>query len=165
MDFWETQRIAYEVLYREAAAIDEQRWDDWLELFTKDCLYWVPAWKSDTEMVNNWQNELSLIFYKSRAGLEDRVWRIRSGQSAASDPPPRTAHLVSNVLASQAEAGVAASASFVTHLFFSKNKKEQVFFGRLEYLLVPQGEAWRIARRKTILLNDYIPAVLDIYCI
>lgn len=165
MDFSETQRVAHEVLYREAAALDERRWDDWLALFTADCQYWVPAWRNDLETTADWRREVSLIFYRTRAGLEDRIWRIRSGQSAAADPLPRTAHIVGNILAEETGEGVAVRSTFVTHLFQNKTKAEETFFGRLEHLLQRDGEAWRIARRKAILLNDYIPAVLDVYCL
>ncbi len=36
---------ASEVLFLEAYHLDGQRWDEWLELFTEDCEYWMPAWK------------------------------------------------------------------------------------------------------------------------
>ena len=31
-----------ELLYHEAALLDERRFDEWLALFTDDALYWVP---------------------------------------------------------------------------------------------------------------------------
>jgi len=38
------RRLAVEdFLYREAALLDDWRLDDWLELFTEDCRYAVPA--------------------------------------------------------------------------------------------------------------------------
>ena len=37
--------------------------------------------------------------YSDRTGLGDRVFRLRTGRSAASTPLPRTCHMVSNVRA------------------------------------------------------------------
>ena len=36
-----------ELVHREAAYLDEQKWDDWLALYTEDCEYWMPAWRAD----------------------------------------------------------------------------------------------------------------------
>ena len=73
-----------ELVHREARLLDERRWDEWLALFVEDCEYWMPAWKADGTPTTNPQAELSHIYYASRAGLEDRVVRIRSGKSPAS---------------------------------------------------------------------------------
>jgi 3-phenylpropionate/cinnamic acid dioxygenase small subunit len=81
---------------REARLLDERRFEEWLALYTPDCEYWVPAWHDDAPTTDP-RTELSLIYYTSRKGLEERVWRITSGLSAASNLIPRTAHLVASV--------------------------------------------------------------------
>ena len=43
----------------------------------------LAAWDSEHELTKDPKSELSLIYYDSRAGLEERVLRIRSGLSAA----------------------------------------------------------------------------------
>ena len=78
------------LLQREALLLDTQHWDNWLELFTDDCEYWVPSWKGEHQTTENPRSELSLIYYKNRAGLADRVWRVRHGRSVASAVLPRT---------------------------------------------------------------------------
>jgi len=84
-------------LYHEAALLDARRFEDWLDLFTEDAIYWVPAWNDDGSLTTDPQSEISLIYYDSKARLGERVWRIRSGMSAASNPLPRTTHLVTNI--------------------------------------------------------------------
>ena len=79
-----------ELLEREAALLDERRFDEWLALYLPDCEYWVPAWRADGTPTGNPQIELSHLYCASRAALEDRVVRIRSGRSPASTPAPRT---------------------------------------------------------------------------
>ena len=37
-----SRQQAEEFLYREARSLDERRFEDWLELFTADGLYWLP---------------------------------------------------------------------------------------------------------------------------
>lgn len=153
-----------ELLYREGAYLDQQRWDDWLELFSEDCEYQVPSWKNEQEYTLDPTKEVSLIYYKTRHGLEDRVWRIRSGQSVASRPVPRTTHAVHNVLLDEAtDKTMDLSSSWNVHCFFHKPKKSDVFFGRSQYRLVNTDKGWRIKKRLAILMNDYIPTMLDVY--
>ena len=33
----------YELLAREAHLLDDRDYEGWLELFTEDCLYWMPV--------------------------------------------------------------------------------------------------------------------------
>ena len=83
-------------LYQEALHLDAQRWDEWLGLFTEDAVFWLPAWTDEHRLSTSPDHELSLIYCAARAGLEDRVWRVRSGLSVASKPLPRTSHAVTN---------------------------------------------------------------------
>ena len=160
-------RAGTEVLQREGVYLDEQRWDDWLALFRRDCEYWVPAWKNEEALGADPQAELSHIYYASRAGLEDRVVRIRSRRSPASTPLPRTTHLLANVLPVEAprEERMKLRSSWVCHVFFPRINESHAFFGRSEHELALKDGRWMIAKKKTILLNDYIPTMLDVYCI
>ncbi len=155
-----------ELVHREAMYLDEQRWDDWLALYTEDCEYWMPAWKADGTPTTNPQAELSHIYYANRAGLEDRIVRIRSGKSPASTPMPRTAHVLGAVLPVEAPADrLRLKSTWVSHVFFPRSRETHAFFGRSEHELVLREGDWRISRKKILLQNDYIPTMLDIYCV
>ena len=155
-----------ELVHSEARLLDEQRWDEWLALYLEDCEYWMPAWKADGTLTTNPRIELSHIYYANRSGLEDRIVRIRSGKSAASTPTPRTAHIVGSVspLESPAERLRLAS-TWVCHVFFPRSRDSHAFFGRSEHELALRDGDWRIAKKKILLQNDYIPTMLDVYCV
>jgi 3-phenylpropionate/cinnamic acid dioxygenase small subunit len=156
-----------ELLMREAMYLDEQRWDEWLALYTEDCEYWMPAWKADGTPTSNPRTELSHIYYANRAGLEDRIVRIRSRRSPASTPMPRTAHVLSTILPLDLPAPerIRLRSTWATHVFFPRQRENHCFFGRSEHELVRRGDGWGIARKKIIMLNDYIPTMLDVYCV
>ena len=155
-----------ELVHREARCLDERRWDELLALYTEDCEYWMPAWKADGTPTTNPQAELSHIYYASRAGLEDRVVRIRSGKSAASTPMPRTAHILGSVLARESPADrLRLESTWVSHVYFPRSRESHAFFGRTEHELALRGGDWRIAKKKILLQNDYIPTMLDVYCV
>jgi 3-phenylpropionate/cinnamic acid dioxygenase small subunit len=158
--------IAAELLYREALYLDEQRWDEWLALYTDDALLWMPAWTGTHELTTSPDTQLSLIYCEGRARLEDRVWRIRSHMSVASDPLPRTVHNVTNVLVlDERDGALDVRASWTVHLYDTVRVRQDVFFGRYRYELRTAEGALRIARKTIVLANDRIPTMLDFYCV
>lgn len=151
------------LLYREALLIDTGRYAEWIDLFTADVEFWMPAWRDETTTTQDPDRELSLIYYKGRRNLEDRVMRLTSGFSTASSPLPRVVHLVTNVMVTgQDQAGADVSAAFTCHRFDVRMNRADCFFGRYEYRVVHADDAWKIARKKIVLLNDTIPTVVDI---
>ena len=141
------------ILYREAEYLDESRWDDWLDLYAEDACFWMPAWKTETETTTDPDAELSLIYYRGRKNLADRVWRVR-------------VHLITNVRLVEAdEAGAQVVANFAVHLFDKRSGRTHAFFGRYRHDLRREGDRWVIAAKTIVLLNDTIPTVLDFYCI
>jgi len=161
-----TRQEAEEFLYREALLLDSGEWDAWLDLYLADAIFWMPAWRDETVPTADPDSELSLIYYRGRRNLEDRVWRARSGLSVASAPRPRTVHAVTNVLvADTSETEAEITASFTVHLHDPRSERSHVFFGRYEFRLQAEGDEWRIARKKILLLNDVIPTVVDFYSI
>ncbi|MCK9513911.1 MAG: aromatic-ring-hydroxylating dioxygenase subunit beta [Pigmentiphaga sp.] len=159
------QKVSQFVTY-EAECLDHQRWDEWLSLMDENIQYWVPAWHSESELTNNPRRELSLMYYDSRQGLEDRVFRIRSGRSVASNPMPRTCHFVTNVRAQmQADGSCHAVANWQTLSW--RNKKTSTYYGFYDYVLTATEGVlgWRIQRKKITVLNSLIENVLDVYLI
>jgi 3-phenylpropionate/cinnamic acid dioxygenase small subunit len=157
-------RAITQLLYTEGRFLDERRWDEWIELYTQTAVYWIPAWDGDNELTDDPQTQISLIYYGSRQGLEDRVYRLRTGQSSASNPMPRTCHIVSNIIGRAAEGGgfiVEASWHCLSHRLGQTTQ----YFGRYIYELVEADGRLKIARKKIVLLNDRIPTVLDIYSV
>ena len=134
------------LLYTEGALLDEQKWDEWLNLYTEDCEFWMPSWDSEHEYTKDPKKEISLIYYNSRAGLEDRVWRIKSGMSSASMPLPRTWHAANNIrLGTEQGGNIDVFANWQTHAF--KEGETRTFYGRAEYRLKRAGEELKIAKK------------------
>ena len=159
---------ASDLLFREAHYLDTRQWDAWLGLYAEHCEFWVPAWKSEDIPTNDPRTELSLIYYENRAGLEDRVWRVNSGRSVASRPLPRTQHQVTNVRVTSATPSenpqeLRIEYQWCVNQFAHKLAEAQVFFGTAEANLIRQDGEWRFARKKILLLNDYVPTKLDFY--
>lgn len=160
---------ATQVLAREALLLDDaSRWDEWLHLFTEDATFWMPAWTDEHRLSESPERELSLMYCTARAGLEDRIWRVRSGLSVASRPLPRTTHAVTNPFVSAVPGGASelqVESSWTCHVFGLKDRHTHVFHGRYEHRLRQVQGGWRIAAKKVVLMNDTIPTMLDFYCV
>lgn len=156
--------LATRLVIEDVAALDEQRWDDWLEMHADDCEYWVPCWLDNHALNDDPDTGMSHIYYRTRAGLEDRVWRIRSRRSPASMPMPRTTHLVSNIQAQRLPDGaLEVRANWVNHVFDLRHQRELAFYGRYQHVATTSGNGAVYKKKKIILLNDYITTYFDIY--
>ena len=160
-------RMAEELLARESLYLDERRWDDWIALYCEDCEFWAPSWLDDETPSRDPMREISFFYFKSRGGLEDRVWRIRSGNAPALVPMPRTVHTIANpVLEGDATAdAMTVKSAFACHVYIVRNKTQHVFFGRYEHGLVRVDGEWRIKRKKITLMNDFVPSMVDVFCV
>src|SRR5262249_42593794 len=87
------EREVEDFLVREAALLDEWRLDDWLDLFTEDARYMVPA----TDMPTADPKETLAIINDDMARLRGRVERLKSRHAHREFPWSRTRRFVTNV--------------------------------------------------------------------
>jgi len=149
-------------LYQEARAQAEKRWDDWLACYATDVYYYMPSWDDDDRLTTDPQNEVSLIYYPSRQGLEDRVFRIETDRSSASTPDTRYNRSISNLeVLTQDENTVDLCFNWTTHSF--RYDIVDTYFGTSRYTLDTSGAQPLIKRKYVVLKNDYIHHMMDVY--
>ena len=73
------------LLEREARLLDQHRYEDWLRMFTPECVYWAPGRPDGGDP----RTEIAVIF-DDRRRLEDRVFRLRTGYAWSQAPRSRT---------------------------------------------------------------------------
>ena len=149
---------------REGWLLDQQRWDDWLDLYAQKCEFWLPCYLENGTVGTDPRKQISLIYYDSRAGLEDRVFRIKTGQSLASTPLPRTSHLINVGEVNIRENGdIEVLSSWVAHSY--RLEEQYQFFGSQTHILRRADSGLKIITRHVIVMNDKIPCPLDIYSV
>jgi len=148
---------------REAFVLDRKQWDEWLDLYRPDCEYWVPAWGDDGELSQDPRSQISMIYYDSRGGLEDRVFRIRTGTSSASTPALTTNHIFSILKVEQAENEMLVETNWLTESF----REDQClsYRGHATYRLVGVDGDLKIASKQTVVIDPITDTVLDFYMI
>ncbi|HKT15882.1 MAG TPA: aromatic-ring-hydroxylating dioxygenase subunit beta [Allosphingosinicella sp.] len=155
---------ALELVSREARYLDRRLWDEWLELFLDDAVFWVPAWKDEENQTADPDREVSMMYYDGRIRLAERIWRARSGQSLASTPLHRTMHTISTIALERCDdVSASVSSNWSTHIFDPKDKSQHVLFGFYEHELTHSESGWKISRKKIVVLNDYLPITIDFY--
>lgn len=155
-----------QLYYREADLLDEGRYTDWLGMLADDLHYWMPT---RTNRIRR-QQALSIAargeaaFYdETKESLAWRIRRFDSGMAWAEDPPSRTRHLVTNVVARHVEAeehnGFTTDDLEVRSAFLvyrnRLEREENIFAGGRTDILRRTPDGYEIARR-TILLDQNI---------
>ncbi|MEE9095957.1 benzoate 1,2-dioxygenase small subunit [Pseudarthrobacter phenanthrenivorans] len=152
-------------LYREARLLDDRQFDEWLECYHPDSEFWMPAWDVDDQLTQDPQNEISLIYYDNRGGIEDRVFRIKTDRSSATSlPEPRTGHNITDIEVLANDGGkVDVRFNWFT-LYFRYNTTD-TYFGTSFYTIDLSSPEPVILKKKVVLKNDYIHHVVDVYMI
>src|ERR1700691_1302132 len=70
---------------REARLLDQLRYEDWLAMYTAECVYWVPS----TPNAGDPRREIAVMF-DDRRRLEDRIYRLRTRFASSPAPQSRT---------------------------------------------------------------------------
>jgi 3-phenylpropionate/cinnamic acid dioxygenase small subunit len=100
------------LLQREARLLDQQRFDEWLALFSPECLLWIPA----TPGGGDPRREVAIVF-DDRRRLEDRIFRLRTGAAWSQAPASRTVRLLSNIEVFGTQAAPFARSNFLISEF------------------------------------------------
>ena len=150
------------VLLEEAACLDEQRWDDWLALFTEDAVLWAPAWDAENRLTADPHREVSLFYVEGRPALSDRAWRWSRGDLPASQPLPETSHLIGSLRVLTCDDSTAElTARWHTQVY--RNRRAWSYAGSYQHALRLEAGAWRIASKTITLGYDLLDTTLDLY--
>lgn len=152
-------------LYKEARLLDDRQFDEWLQCYHPDSEFWMPAWDVDDRLTGDPQNEISLIYYDNRGGIEDRVFRIKTDRSSATSlPEPRTGHNITGVEIMERD-GDQVKVRFNWFTLYFRYNTTDTYFGTSFYTIdLACGEPV-ILKKKVVLKNDYIHHVVDVYMI
>ena len=136
------------LLEREARLLDQLRYDDWLALYTPECIYWVPS----TPKAGDPRREISVMF-DDRRRLEDRVYRMRTGFAWSQAPASRTVRFLTNVevFATASDDVRMLRSNFLISEFWGDETR--VLSGWAGHRLVRNGSAWKIQAKQVNLID------------
>ena len=84
-----TDQQLIDFVVREARLLDQQHFDDWLDLFTEDGHYWMPVeWgQTDARLTTS-------LMYEDKLLLRIRVDRLKGRQTYSQSPKSRCHHVL-----------------------------------------------------------------------
>lgn len=84
-----TDQQLIDFAYAEARMLDEQRFDDWLALFTEDGHYWMPLSHGQTDPLLE-----GSLMYEDKLLLRVRIERLAGQRTFSQQPKSRSHHLL-----------------------------------------------------------------------
>jgi 3-phenylpropionate/cinnamic acid dioxygenase small subunit len=148
-------RAVADFLYLEARLADKARYAEWLELWTDDGVYWVPA---TTDPDADPERHLSHI-YDNRARIETRVKLLQTGVRRSQEPASQMRRLVSNIEVEAAADGelVAGSNFILAELAVQARRELHWWAGRIIHRLRRVDGRLRMSRKTVVLVNAAEP--------
>lgn len=153
-------RRVEDFLYLEASYLDRPDLDAWLELYTDDCTYWMPAVEDQPDPLNH----VSLM-YDDRVMMEIRRRNFVHPRAASKDYRVRCSHLIGNVRV--VELDEATGDCIVTSNFqcaYWYWNEQTLFAGTYRHELVMKDDGFRIRHKRVDLINaDAVHGPIIIY--
>ncbi len=165
-------------LFHEARLLDDRRFRDWMELFTEDGSYWIPAVPEQESPFDQ-----ASLFYDDRELMKTRIARLQHPRIHVQTPPSRTAHLIANIVIEspplagacralrdicleRGDAGASLAdreavegeppeylVSSTVIMVEYRNDKQRIFAGRQQHRLRREGGSFKIVRKRVDLIN------------
>jgi benzoate/toluate 1,2-dioxygenase subunit beta len=149
----DTLREVEQFLYRQAELLDEKRWDDFIELFADDGLYWMPAAPEQTT-----GEGVPSIFYEDRNLMTVRMKRVTHPHAWSQSPMWGTSHLVSNVAIEKEDprtGELTVRSRF--HMMEFRRDASRHFAGTYRHELVRENGDYRIKLQRVDMVNGQGP--------
>jgi 3-phenylpropionate/cinnamic acid dioxygenase small subunit len=144
-------REVEQFLFRQSELLDGKFWQDYIDLFADDGLYWMPVTPDQTD----WEGAPS-IFIEDKALMEIRMGRVTHPNAWSQAPMWATSHVVGNVAIESARGNeVVTRARF--HMMELRRDAIRHFGGTYRHTLVRTRAGLRIKLQRVDLFNGQAP--------
>jgi 3-phenylpropionate/cinnamic acid dioxygenase small subunit len=145
--FTDAQLIAF--VYAEARMLDEQRFEDWLNLFTEDAYYWMPLAPGQQDAKLH-----ASLMYEDKLLLRVRVERLAGARTFSQQPRSRSHHLLQQPNIEQADRDAGRyTLRTAFHYVETRQDRQDLYAGWATHELVTQEGQLRIRLKRVDLVN------------
>jgi p-cumate 2,3-dioxygenase subunit beta len=138
-----------DLLYQEAALLDDWRLEEWLDLLSDDAVYEIPP----TDVPEGDARNTLFIIADDAVRIRSRVKQLLGKSAWAESPHSRTRRMISNVRILGADGDrILATANFAVHRM--RYESVDTYIGRYDYKLVRVGKELKIKERRAVLDNE-----------
>jgi 3-phenylpropionate/cinnamic acid dioxygenase small subunit len=140
-----------QLLYRQSELLDGKQWQEYIDLFTDDGVYWMPVTPDQTE----WEGSPS-IFAEDKSLMTVRMGRVIHPTAWSQAPMWSTNHVIGNVvLESQTANEWRVRSRF--HMMELRRDSVRHFGGTYRHTIVRAHGALRIKLQRVDLFNGQAP--------
>ena len=147
----DTVREIEQFLYRQSELLDSKRWQDYIDLFTDDGVYWMPVTPDQTE----WEGSPS-IFAEDKYMMEVRMGRVTHPTAWSQVPMWGTSHVIGNVVLESESANEWIVRSRF-HMMELRRDTVRHFGGTYRHTLVREGGQLKIRLQRVDMFNAQAP--------
>jgi 3-phenylpropionate/cinnamic acid dioxygenase small subunit len=147
------QREVEQLLYRQAEALDNKKWQAFIDLFTADGMYWMPPAPHYT----TWDG-MPAIFAEDRDLMTVRMKRVTHPHAWSQAPEWGTNHVVSNVVVEKVDprsGDVHVRSRF--HMVELRRDELRHFAGSYRHHLKRTKDGFRIKLQRVDMMNAQAP--------
>lgn len=144
-----TEKELCDFVYAETRLLDDQRFDEWLDLFTEDGYYWMPLTHDQPDPKLH-----TSLLYEDKLLLKVRIERLHGKRTFSQQPQSRCHHLIQQPTVESAddEKGEYVVRS-AFHYVETRIDQQALYAGWAHHHLVRQDGALRIKLKKVQLVN------------
>ncbi|WP_018992066.1 aromatic-ring-hydroxylating dioxygenase subunit beta [Aromatoleum toluclasticum] len=143
-----THKTLTDFIYAEARLLDEQRFEDWLNLFTEDGHYWMPLAHGQTDP----RLHTSLL-YEDKLLLRVRVERLAGQRTFSQQPKSRCHHLLQAPTVESSDPAGEHIVRTAFHYVETRQDQQTLFVGWTTHHLVEEAGALKIRLKRVDLVN------------
>ena len=150
------QHAVEQFLYHQADLLDRKQWEDWIDLFTDDGVYWMPPEPSYT----TWDGTPA-IFAEDKNLMRVRMGRVLHPDAWSQRPLWGTNHVVSNVVVDKAAKNGDLVVRSRFHMLELRRDDVRHFAGQYTHHLKKTKGGYRIKLQRVDMTNaqaayDYV---------
>jgi benzoate/toluate 1,2-dioxygenase beta subunit len=144
----DTLREVEQLLYRQAECLDGKRWQEFIELFTEDGTYWMPASPGQTT-----GDGVPSIFWEDRNLMTVRLKRLTHPRAWSQKTAWGTNHVIGNVILSKEDANGDLVVRSRFHMMEFRNDTTRHFAGSYIHHLKKTKVGHRIKLQRVDMVN------------
>ena len=143
-----THKILTDFVYAEARMLDEQRFEDWLNLFADDGYYWMPLAHGQTDPKLH-----TSLMYEDKLLLRVRVERLAGQRTFSQQPKSRCHHLLQAPTVESSDPAGEHVVRTAFHYVETREDRQTLYAGWTTHHVVGDGGALKIRLKRVDLVN------------
>jgi 3-phenylpropionate/cinnamic acid dioxygenase small subunit len=148
----DTRHAVEQFLFNQAELLDGKRWQDYIDLFSDDGVYWMPASPEQT----TWDGTPA-IFAEDKNLMTVRMKRVQHPDAWSQRPLWGTNHIVGNVTVEKASPNGDLVARSRFHMMELRRDSTRHFAGSYIHHLKKTSDGYRITLQRVDMVNAQAP--------